>query len=176
MVYSGRIRPRTSARAGSTRTPDEAGSRLRPTEEVGFDLADHPAAELDVAAACALVAPLLSAPVQPRGDVVGHDTGRSFGEHAGLGDWGACDIADRVDIPKARREVGGVHGHPPVNGNPGLLHHLGNSVHGDPDEQVVGDAPPACESRELVSSVELSHEPVGHVLDPSLLQCVEDAL
>ena len=47
---------------------------------------------------------------------------------------------------------------------------------GDPDEQVVRDRSAAFESRALVARVELDHALPGHVLDPSLVEHIEDAL
>ena len=63
---------------------DDGRRRRRAAEEVGLDLRDAPAAELDEAVALALVAPPERLAAEPRDDVVGDDAGRVLREHAGL--------------------------------------------------------------------------------------------
>lgn len=91
-------------------------------------------------------------------------------------DRGACDIAERVDIWELGRKVGVVHGHPPLNREPGILNHFRHAVNGDPDEQVVWHASAAREPGLSAASVEFGDKLVGHILDPALLQSCKDAL
>src|SRR5437764_12897516 len=98
--------PRLWRRAEPARSPDRAellllrgelsrGSeqlcrRHWSAEEVRLDLADQPAAELDVAAAGALVGWRRLAAAEPGGDVLSHHPGGGLGEYACLGHRQAC--------------------------------------------------------------------------------------
>ena len=80
--------------------------------------------------------------------------GGGLGEHTGLCDRRACDIAQRVDIWEPGAEVALVDGHPPINREPGILNHFRHAVDGDPNEQVVWHASAACESSLSTTRVE----------------------
>src|SRR4030095_11088760 len=103
------------------RRPEELRRGRRAAQEVGLHLPDHAAAELDVAAARALVALAGLAAAEARRDVFGDDSSGRFGEHTGLCDWGACDVAERVDTWEAGRKVAAVDGHPTVKRQPGRI-------------------------------------------------------
>ena len=87
---SGRITPRTSARDGSRRTPScppQAPSTARPgavglgpTQEVGLDLPDEPAAELDANSSPRRRRAVQASAAQTRGDVVRDDACGGLGE------------------------------------------------------------------------------------------------
>src|SRR5439155_22014668 len=105
--------------------------------EVRFEVSGTPQTALQLAAPRAFVRPLEHAAPQAHSDVVGHDCSGGLGEHTGLCDRDAGDIAQRVDVGEPGREVGLIHGHPPVNGEPGAVDHCRHTGDGGPDKQVV---------------------------------------
>src|SRR5436189_42182 len=64
------------------RRTDDLASRRGAAEEVGLDLCDAAAAELDVAVALAHVAALGRLAAEPRDDVLGDHAGRVLREHS----------------------------------------------------------------------------------------------
>src|SRR5437764_7035969 len=79
-----------------SRGSDQLCRRRRSAEEVGLDLADKPAAKLDVAVAGALVWWGRLVAADPRGDVLRHHPGGGLGEYTCLGHRQACHVADRI--------------------------------------------------------------------------------
>ena len=128
---------RASSRDGSTRRA--VGSRT--AEEVGLDLADHPASELDVAAAGALVGllKLLAAQTQrcrrPRPRPRPRRTHR-------LGHGQRGHIAQRVHVRKSRLEVSVVHGTHPSTASPELSTAAGTRWTGIPTKRSYETVPP----------------------------------
>ena len=141
--------------ASSSDGPTTVRDRGRAAEEVGLDLRDAPAAELDVAVALALVAPPERLAVEPRHDVVGDDVGGVLREHARLRHRDADDVAHRVHVRERRHEVVAVDRDPAVLGEARLRDHGRHAVDRDPDEQVVGEALAALEHGLLGGRIEL---------------------
>src|SRR5690242_408184 len=144
--------------------------RRRTAEEVGLYLSDHPASELDVAIARALVGRRRLTSGETRGDVVGHDARRGLGEHARLRHRQAGHVAQGIDVRKAGREVGLVDGHPSVDREPGPGHHVRRAVDGYADEEVVGHGLAACQPSLAIVHVEAPDELLGRALDSALVQ------
>jgi hypothetical protein len=159
-----------------SRGPQEPCRGRRAAQEVGLDLSNHAATELDVAAARAFVALAGLAAAEARRDVFGDDSSGRFGEHTGLCDWSACDVAERVDTWEAGRKVVVVDGHPAVNRQAGALNHIGDAMDGNSYEHVAGQAAATCEPGLSAVRVELGHALVGYILDLSLVQGSEEGL
>src|SRR5438876_7300373 len=113
------------------------GGYRRPAQEINVDTSDLVISKLDEARPRPVVRLSRTRVPQLHDEMLGHRASSAFGEDARLGHGRACDIADRVDVGKLRREVCLVHRDPTIDGQAGSLDHGGYPMHRDAQEEVV---------------------------------------
>ncbi len=152
------------------------GSRRRPGQELHINAPDAFPAELDVAGTGSAIGRRPFVALRTGDDLRGHGTRGALGEDPRFGCAHAGDVTHRIHTRKAGLEGLGIDGYPAIHGHTAYRHHLGSTVFGYPQEQVVGPLAPVVQNGDAARRAQRTHQPIGDEGDTALSEGGEQCL